>query len=82
MLKGELPDTPRRLVFRAAAQPSGDKSPRHRFWVVWADAIASKLAPTVDWCDLDMSVRHRSSVGASLLAMTIFNSPQACQPAA
>ncbi|OPG74434.1 hypothetical protein B1219_05060 [Pseudomonas ogarae] len=32
--------------FATAAQPSGSKLPRHRFWVVWVDAIASKLAPT------------------------------------
>jgi hypothetical protein len=31
----------------APTEPSGSKLPRHRFRVVWADAIASKLAPTV-----------------------------------
>ena len=43
--------------FAAAAQPSGSKLPRHGG--VWADVIASKLAPTGDWGCCRYCVHHR-----------------------
>ena len=64
----------RNRAFKFTTPWRGSLLTRHRFWVAWGDVIASKLAPTGGWRLPGIDV------GASLLAMAIFNSPQASQP--
>ncbi|AUO44404.1 hypothetical protein C1C98_02595 [Pseudomonas ogarae] len=54
--------------------------PYRRFGVAWEKVIASKLAPTGVGCCRKYRDHTATLVGASLLAMAIFNSPHEANP--